>query len=1023
MSFPSRAPAARARQCRRAVERAAVTAISALVMAMSAGAGANAAQAGTVSIPATTVQNDLFVAGDTARLSSGWSGVRDLVLEETLQDMYEASPNLPAALGEAAIQQLQAAFAAAPPPAADFYSESPNRRVAVVLKTLLGAKPTGILATALRGVITSALQDTETIAALADGTLDVSSQNAADLTVPGRAFAPTTVLTATWTLAHKNAQFAQARDALWQGASGESVLGTVAQLKANPTLAGSSTQSVVAFISTSGTANVDSNQLVSGASGTIAAANTAAIAAQSTGVGVLNGSVSHQTAQQQAAARAEDIKDYTSAITLLGDFIQATGQPTEAQEVLAVGTAAAKIAAAYNTWSKATQGLGALAAIGSASTIALTGNIVGAIMALVPVFSPQPNYNLIILQQLSAISQQIQQFQQAMTSRFDQVDSELKTMYTKLSGELQSIEQTLQTGNTNTKSVYDSLTDVQNQLVRVETNLFADVQGLALTDLWKEINTWIGYREQTVGHVQMTDSEFVQAADTYYTYATDPVATNAPALQPFASSDLAESTASDNGITAHLAYPLDANFEYFNALPTAPALSWRSAPLSSATHLTNPRWWAIATTAYIDLLLENPNYITAFQVNQLNTLVGEGQDIQAMLSAARSSDTSAGTGSSLFNSMIAYYSQYADGPANSVVSLIGQSRANYLATLNGFDPGTGAPNGNLFLKAGLWGGPDQAPDALPSASTCAGVKGPLSLPANATADKIPNAFALAGRLGVGMLSPSCTEQWVNPSSSAQCNRYGCTITFYAQMNIVVAWTFQRKGDRATMPALTLTWTGPREVKCVEGTYGHSCGPSSEAPYRAAIGWTAIYKPGIEQSGTASTPNTAEGESEASHELAKLQSGYYDYVVTGQAVNTDGTTFTVPSSIGSLSSGALQQAAVRLQGASEIIQDFVTLALGPALLNDDSLNGLTIGQNRILDNTDNRITNMLTAAQANPPSTDATTTIAPIMDQRVNQLGTELQQYISNPAAMTESLPVISATVDRVALANAALGVS
>jgi hypothetical protein len=218
---PPRGETARIRSVSRA-SLAALLLAGALLVALFAG-GAHAET--TVTVEPAEVASALFVAGDVSRLSEVRYGTEELVLEKALQQMYADEPTLAPATAEGYVAEMKALLTSSSAPSqASLQLMAGNQRIIAILAAL---ERGGTLPAPARLAVTH----------LADAALSGSSDIFDDAESPKyfepladertnltyTSFAPATVLRGTHALAEGNKPFGEARDALWEGASEESV--------------------------------------------------------------------------------------------------------------------------------------------------------------------------------------------------------------------------------------------------------------------------------------------------------------------------------------------------------------------------------------------------------------------------------------------------------------------------------------------------------------------------------------------------------------------------------------------------------------------------------------------------------------------------------------------------------------------------------------------------------------------------------------------------------------------------------
>ncbi|MGH2929570.1 MAG: hypothetical protein ACRDL8_15315, partial [Solirubrobacteraceae bacterium] len=327
-------------------------------------------------------------------------------------------------------------------------------------------------------------------------------------------FAPGAVLSASAALASTDHSFGLARDVLWQSASGESIFASAATLLVGtPSLAGNSAVAAIAAMR-NGTGAISTTAGAIVGAATNPAANTVGAAltdlqareanAFSEASAVATGTETHAQAQQANAALLDAMnQDQTAATIGLASLSDNSGSAsTYASEAATTAQAAGGIITALSNYGA-----------GNITAGIATGNVVGASLSLVPMIlnvsgltSSGPNPDEIILQQLNALSNQIQSFQTDVNKQFDTVDqglirvldgvSNLSTQIDQVAGQLNQAQLTINQADSKITGVYDQVTELQGSIDTLQANIY---QALANDDqgaLQTEIDSVIGYQKR-----------------------------------------------------------------------------------------------------------------------------------------------------------------------------------------------------------------------------------------------------------------------------------------------------------------------------------------------------------------------------------------------------------------------------------------------------------------------------------------------------------------------------------------------
>ncbi|MBV9414453.1 MAG: hypothetical protein JO363_05695, partial [Solirubrobacterales bacterium] len=663
----------------------------ALPLALAAGARAAVSPSTQVHLTPAQVAQALFVAGDVGRLSQIPSGTESVVLEKVLQQLYTDNPMLASGQAVTDIQGLQVVLASGSQAIspATLTVMAGNERILVILRALAGSNPSTEVRHALAAVTNQALTVSEQSTQFLGQSFDAAADSLDTLSF--KAFSPQSTLAHSWSLASSNALFAQARDALWKGASHEGVAdSTRALVGENPALQNAAVNALIGMLAADGSLATTVGQLeslvtggvqtiadanctpASGASGTppnncsAGALHDAQLVAQACPGGPSDTSTACQTARNQAKNDAPDELSTISseqaataaAATALSDADQALAQANAAE-----AQAAAQLADEENAYldyqsfqqvEKASFDVLSLAVSLSVSEIDPV-NAVGALLNVVGdavgfgFSGPDPNQ--LILMGIQGIAQQLSDFEQYTQSAFQSVDvqlSNISSQVSQIAAQITQAQQQLTQLATQVANLQSSVDHLQSEV----QSLFA--QG-ARNDLGTLINQYIGF--QQANGTPLPQTQFAQAAGALFQDATSTALTQTLLTVPTGFDALN----ADSLVVGNDPLTLDTNINLFNffgaGVSDAPgSVGWPGAltttcpPGADLGHdlcLPDPDFWATSARAFSQLLLENPSYVTPTRLAQLQAIQQEGQLIAnalAELSVDNAGADAGGTG-------------------------------------------------------------------------------------------------------------------------------------------------------------------------------------------------------------------------------------------------------------------------------------------------------------------------------------------------------------------------------------------
>ncbi|MBA2953332.1 hypothetical protein GON03_03330 [Nocardioides sp. MAH-18] len=384
--------------------------------------------------------------------------------------------------------------------------------------------------------------------------------------------------------------------------------------------------------------------------------------------------------QEQAAAAAKAqaeqqvIAAANSGLFILSSLI-GLGDPKGAKVVSAVGTAVIQVATSVSKFAELASKMGGLGnALGSVAGAALTGNIIGAVFALIPVFTGAKDANQQILEAIGQLQKQVADLGKVMTERFDHIDHTLNTVYSEMMTAFANLDW-------KTDQILGGVTDTQNQLVKLHDQLTNLEGGLwsSLSDgfrrpFWNAVDSALGYRRRT--HHDLPPDDYVDASSQYYVWATRHAydeASSGPAQRDYSPERVAVELAS---------YALDVNANYLALLPT----SW-GLPALASDRLANAHDWMLGARAYLTLALDYPGLAQHDHAlrSEARSLMASGLQLQGF-ERAISGGLPTAYGNATLNPLFATILQKYDGALALLGQAISDTEKAYAARTAHLDP-------------------------------------------------------------------------------------------------------------------------------------------------------------------------------------------------------------------------------------------------------------------------------------------------------------------------------------------------
>ena len=688
----------------------------ALPLALTAGARAASAPSTPIHLTPAQVAQTLFVAGDVGRLSQIPSGTESLVEEKILQQLYIANPTLATSQAVSDIQGLEATLSESSPAIspATLTVMSGNQRILAILRALTDSGPAQDVANAIAQVDNQALtQASDSDYALGQW-FDASADSLDTISFEG--FAPATVLDASASLAQANRPFGQARDALWQAASHESVFdGTQTLLGENPALQNSAVQQLTGMLASDGSLQTTVGQLETLVGGgvatidnqdcTLPAGSTGAspndctsgalrdaqmVAAACQGGGSTTCTDIRNQAENDANAELGVIAAQQAATAAEADALNQADQAL-GQSELAESQAAAQIAEQeqqYLAWQsfqqtfKAGTDLVTLAvtlSVSEVDPVAAVSGLLNVIGDAIGFGFSGPDPNTLILQGIQNLSQQLYDFETYTQSAFSAVSMQLSGISSqiaadsfKLSSQLTQVQGTLNVLSGDLSTLQTSVDHLQNEI----QTLFASANWDSLRS---QIDQYLGYQHQN--GVPLQQSQFATAAGQLLSDAEN-TAVSQTEVSPPGPLDALDA---NSLVTGSDPLTLDTNINYFNLFGAGPTdnpstVSWpgaltttcaTGADVAAGICLPDPDYWATSARAFGQLLMENPSYVTPDRLQELQAINQEGETIAGALAQLSTNDAGTdlggvnngsgainGTGNKHLDAALSYYAYW-----------------------------------------------------------------------------------------------------------------------------------------------------------------------------------------------------------------------------------------------------------------------------------------------------------------------------------------------------------------------------
>ncbi|KXK60622.1 hypothetical protein AWW66_17845 [Micromonospora rosaria] len=324
--------------------------------------------------------------------------------------------------------------------------------------------------------------------------------------------------------------------------------------------------------------------------------------------------VAYQAAVQRASTAQDWIDGAAGALNVLAHLV-GFADKRKGEIVAGVGRSAVQIATAINQYLPTIAGLGLSQALTSMSTLALTGNVLGAISALLPVFGGGNTPEQQILDELRSLRAEVGQLRENMNDRFDRIERGLTTMYTDMMNEFETIINLQRATDAQLTRINERLAGLTERVdmwgLTILRNQQQDVSG----QIRSRINDVVGFKAETG-----LELPYHGDGENYASYARElredarDRALNGPVVAPRTGITTADALTSYGtyGSIAHL-------------LAQASA---KGLPTQGVTAVRDAETWALAATGYQMLMAQNPEHAARLGTQVTAEVVSSGEQIQ-----------------------------------------------------------------------------------------------------------------------------------------------------------------------------------------------------------------------------------------------------------------------------------------------------------------------------------------------------------------------------------------------------------
>ncbi|MFF5290263.1 hypothetical protein [Paractinoplanes globisporus] len=366
-------------------------------------------------------------------------------------------------------------------------------------------------------------------------------------------------------------------------------------------------------------------------------------------------------AQTAAASRQKAIDGVGTAVqTITSMSAKTPGLKWWIDQAIPVGKAGVQIATAINKYIPAVAGLGFAQALFSMSTAVMTGNVLGAISSLLPLFgggSPEAAMK----DQMTKLQDSIKNLASTMNNRFDRVDRALKQIYSEMQTNFDAMLKLQNATLEQLQAIDKKIAELSTAVDMWGSELLSSQRQAQLGVVYDAIDHYLNYPKT---HPRaMNSDEYFTVTDNLHSFATN-TAANAPFVVPENSAadvltvlntwmrtttDVGDSVGA-NGAISYLRRYAKTNFGWSD-----PSITDPDAPLPTPADAAS---WALAARTYAMLMAQNPDLAKQGNAVRPNHVIAEGEEILST-TRALSAPVNGGT-NSLFAGLTDQYKQAAE---------------------------------------------------------------------------------------------------------------------------------------------------------------------------------------------------------------------------------------------------------------------------------------------------------------------------------------------------------------------------
>lgn len=324
-----------------------------------------------------------------------------------------------------------------------------------------------------------------------------------------------------------------------------------------------------------------------------------------------------KAAEDRDKARQQTISDVKAGVGMVSTII-GFADPDAGKKSKVIGEAVLTTISAISKYAAAIAGRGLAGSIFSTATLAMTGNIFGAVMSIVGLFgSSGPSLDAQILAQVKALRDEVRALGDEMRTSFARVEAQINTVYANMMAQFDKLNAAIAGNTAQITLVQQQVAQLGLRLEDIAATVLAAIGDATLHDARADINQYIGYLEN-FGQPIPTYGEFVGPENEFHLTATQ-LASGSAFVVPRTDAD----NPALDPTTVLNSFGEARSINYL-----ARVASGRDPSMAEpATPVGNPTVWNLGAQAYSMLLLQNPTYAAQVSTSRAAQIEAEGTRI------------------------------------------------------------------------------------------------------------------------------------------------------------------------------------------------------------------------------------------------------------------------------------------------------------------------------------------------------------------------------------------------------------